>query len=479
MKPFSRFFSKQFLLPLFIVAWGCGTGTASPLPDHKPSLTSTLEDQKEVLVTIYNSNLALIKDVRSITLRKGISELNFSDVSSQIMPQTVSIKSLTSPDQLRILEENYEFDLLNPQKLLDKYVGKQIKVLREGVEVPVTILSTNNGIVYQLGDRILTDHPGQLIFPGIPENLLPRPTLILSLDNENEKPQTVETSYLTGGLNWKADYVAILNQNDDKMDLNGWVTLDNRSGSNYQNAKLKLVAGDIHKAENEGFMQVARMKEANLPAAAPAFSEHSFFEYHLYSLQRPTTIKDNESKQVSLLSGTGIPVNKRYLFYGSQNYYQASYPNPVLNQKVSVMVEFENKKEKHLGMALPKGTIRVYKNDQDGSQQLIGESNIDHSPKDETIKLKLGEAFDIVADRRQTEWKKIGRNEYDVSFEIVFRNHKDSAVTINDIEPVSGDWEILSHSHDFKKLDSGSIQFDVPVPSNGSSSLQYRARVSY
>jgi hypothetical protein len=480
MKLLNNHYVTQLLFAILFVTLGCGTGTAAPPPDHKNNLTSTLEDQKEVLVTIYNNNLALIKDVRSFTLQKGIFDLNFSDVSSQIMPQTVSIKSLTSPNQLQILEQNFELDLLNPQKLLDKYVGKQIKVLREGVEVPITILSTNNGLVYQLGDRILTDHPGEMIFPGIPENLLPRPTLVLSLDNKNEKSQTVETSYLSSGLNWKADYIAVLNQNDDKMDLNGWVTLDNRSGSTYRNAKLKLVAGDIHREEGEMKMiDYTRKMEALAAAPAPAFSEHSFFEYHLYSLQRPTTIKDNESKQVSLLSGTDIPVNKKYLFYGSQNYYQASYPNPVLNQKVSVMVEFENKKDKHLGMALPKGTIRVYKNDQDGSQQLIGESNIDHSPKDETIKLKLGEAFDIVADRRQTDWKKIARNVYDVSFEIVFRNHKDSPVTVNDIEPIFGDWEILSHSHEIKKLDSGSIQFDVLVPSNGSSSLQYRARVTF
>jgi hypothetical protein len=480
MKLFNIPLPQRFLLSILFVTLACTAGTAAPPTDHKNSLTSTLEDQKEVSVTIYNSNLALIKDVRNLNLKKGISDLNFSDVASQIMTQTVSIRSLTSPNQLQVLEQNYEFDLLTPQKLLDKFVGKQIKVLKDGTEVPVTILSTNSGIVYQLGDRILTDYPGQLIFPGLPENLLPRPTLVLSLDNKSEKAQTVETSYLTQGMNWKADYVAVLNQNDEKMDLNGWVTLDNRSGSTYRNARLKLVAGDIHRAENDGMMmQYARKMEANAAAPALAFSEHALFEYHLYSLQRTTTIKENESKQVSLLDANDIPVKKKYLFYGNQNYYQAYYPNPVLNQKVSVMVEIANKKENHLGMALPKGVIRVYKNDQDGSQQFIGEDNIDHTPKDETIKVKMGEAFDIVADRKQTEWKKIGRNVYEVAFEIVFRNHKDSPVTINDIEPIFGDWEILSHSHEFKKLDSNSIQFDLPVAANGSSTLQYRARVTF
>ncbi|MBI1822951.1 MAG: DUF4139 domain-containing protein [Nitrospirae bacterium] len=480
MKLNDNFLIKPILFSVLLVVLGYGTGKAAPTTDFKNSLNSTLEDQKEVSVTIYNSNLALIKDIRNLTLKRGISELNFSDVASQIMTQTVSIKSLTSPNLLQVLEQNYEYDLLTPQKLLDKYVGKQIKVLRDGAEVPVTILSTNNGIVYQLGDRIQTDYPGHLIFPGLPENLLSRPTLVLTLDNKNEKSQTVETSYLTAGLSWKADYVAVLNQTDDKLDLNGWVTLDNRSGSTFRNAKLKLVAGDIHRAEGERMlMDYVRAKEANAASPASAFSEHSFFEYHLYSLQRATTIKENESKQVSLLDANDISVKKKYLFYGSQNEYQAYYPKPVLNQKVSVMVEIANKKENRLGVALPKGVIRVYKTDLDGSEQFIGEDNIDHTPKDETIKIKMGEAFDIVADRRQTEWKKIAHNVYDVSFEVVFRNHKDSAVTINDIEPFFGDWEILSRSHEFKKLDSNSVQFDVLVPSNGSSTLQYRARVTY
>jgi len=379
---------------------------ALPVSDHKISLTSTLEDQKESTVTIYNSNLALIKDVRVVNLKKGISELNFSDVASLIMPQTVSIRSLTTPDQLKVLEQNYEFELLTPEKLLEKFVGKQIKVLKEGAEVPITILSTNSGIVYQLGDRILVDHPGQLIFPGLPENLLSRPTLVLSLDNSSDLAQTVETSYLTQGMNWKADYVATIGQNDDKMDLNGWVTLENRSGSTYRNAKLKLVAGDIHRAAEDRMMTQAQF--SSVVASPSAFSEHSFFEYHLYALQRTTTLKENESKQVSLLSAYDIPVREKYFFYGSQNYYK-SYPNPVLNQKVSVLVELANRKENHLGTALPKGVIRVYKKDHDGSLEFVGEDNIDHSPKDETIKIKMGEAFDIVADRDRPNGRKSGK----------------------------------------------------------------------
>lgn len=445
--------------------------------------TSNLDDQKSVAITVYNSDLGLVREVRHIKLSAGINDLNFSDVSAKIMPQTVHLGSLTAPAGLSILEQNYEYDLLTPAKLLDKFVGRQVKVLKDGVEVPATILSTNEGVVYRLGDRILTEPPKQWIFPEIPENLISRPTLAVSLENRTVPPQDVELTYLTRGMTWKADYVALLDQDDKKLDLNGWVTLDNRSGATFKNARLKLVAGDVHRVveEFEGMMDenVRAKKFRAAEAPAPGFSEQAFFEYHLYTLQRPTTLRDNQTKQVSLLTAGKVPVAKKFLFRGADYYYRSHIDSQASPQKVAVIVEFSNKKENGMGMPLPKGTVRVYKADHDGSLQFIGEDAIDHTPKDETIKIKLGEAFDIVAERKQTDWKKIARNVYETSFEITVRNHKEESVTVTLEEPVPGDWEMLSNSVPFKKLDAGQVQFELPVAKNGTATLQYRLRIKY
>ena len=453
--------------------------SSQPLKPH--DFTTTLEDQEDVSVTVYNSNIGLVKENRQIRLLKGLTDLKFTEVAAQIMPQTVHIKSLTDPSSLEVLEQNYEYDLLTPQKLLDKFVGQEIKVLKDGVEVPITILSTNSGLVYRMGDRIFTDYPGKLIFPGLPENLIAKPTLVWRLENSLNRPQKVETTYLTQGINWKADYVMVLDKEDRGMDLTGWVTLDNKSGTTYRNARLKLVAGDVNRVLDEyGHREGIRMlADFAAKSATEPFTEQAFFEYHLYSLQRPTTIKDNQTKQVSLLNANQVPVTKQFLYYGVQQYYRTQYGVPISNQKVGVYVEIANKKENHLGMPLPKGTVRVYKADTDGSLQLVGEDRIDHTPKDETIKIKMGEAFDLVAERKQTDWRKVGDSTYEVAFEVSLRNHKDSPVTVSVIEPIPGDWVILRSSHDYKKVEAHTVQFDITVEKDQEAKLQYRVRMKF
>ncbi len=478
--------TKLFLIiPFLALAAGLlliGQGGEAAGPQEKPhERASSADDQESVSVTVYNSNLGLVKEVRRLTLPEGITELKFSDVAAQIMPQTVHITSLTDPAGLDVLEQNYEYDLLSPQKLLDKFVGKEVKVLRDGAEVPITILSTHNGIVYRMGDRIFTDHPGKMIFPGLPENLLSKPTLIWRLENQAPRPQKVEATYLTSGMTWRSDYVAILDKENRKLDLTGWVTLDNKSGTAFKNARLKLVAGDVNRVLDRYEMRDAprALEQAAMKSAAAPFKEESFFEYHLYALQRPTTLKDNQTKQVTLLGANQVPVEKRFLYYGAQHYYRTQYGAPITNQKIGVYVEIANKKENQLGMPLPKGTLRVYKADSDGSLQFIGEDQIDHTPKDETIKIKLGDAFDLVAGRKQTDWKKIGWDLYEVAFEVSLRNHKETPVTISVIEPIPGDWEIINSTHEHTKLEAHTIQFDVPVEKNREVKLQYRVRVRF
>ncbi len=457
-------------------------GSQTPLETVTPSrLATTTDDQEGVSVTVYNSNMGLVKDVRRIQLLLGLADLKFSGVAAQIMPQTVHIKSLTDPSTLEILEQNYEYDLLTPQKLLEKFVGQQVMLLNDGIEVPITILSTNNGVVYRMGERIFTGHPGRIIFPSLPENLISKPTLVWLLENRLASKQRVEATYLTRGLNWKADYIAVLDKEDRIMDLKGWVTLNNQSGATYKNATLKLVAGDVNRVIEEygAYDAIGRLQERAAKSAPASFTEQAFFEYHLYSLQRPTTIKNNQTKQVSLLTSNDVPVNKRFLYYGAQHYYRNRYGVPVSNQKVGVYVEIANKKENRLGMPLPKGTVRVYKADGDGSLQFIGEDRIDHTPKDETIKVKMGDAFDVVAERKQTEWRKLAPGLYEVSFEIKVRNHKESPVTVSVIEPIPGDWEILQNSHDYEKVEAHTVQFDVPVDKDEEAKLQYRVRVRF
>ena len=445
------------------------------------NVATSLNEQEAVSITVYNSNLGLVKDVRRLTLPSGVTELKFGEVAAKIMPHTVHIKSLTDPARLQVLEQNYEYDLLTPQKLLEKFVGKEITILKDGVEVPITILSTNQGVVYKLGGRIFTGQPHNLIFPNIPNNLISQPTLVWLLENHGAAPQQIEATYLTQGITWKADYVAVLDSKDKNMDLNGWVTLDNQSGATYQNARLKLVAGDVNRViEQRGAADAVRaLAEVSAKASPAPFSEESFFEYHLYSLQRPTTIKDQQTKQVALLSSDNVPVTKRYFYYGAQQYLRQRYGVPISTQKVGTYVEIANKKENRLGMPLPKGVLRVYKADTDGSLQFIGEDRIDHTPKDETIKIKMGDAFDIVGERKQTDWRKIADNLYEVAFEISLRNHKDERVTVSVVEPMLRDWEILSSSHSYKKIDAHTAQFDIPIARDGETKLQYRARFKF
>jgi len=446
------------------------------------NISTGLNDQESVSVTVYNSDIGLIKDMRQLTLPGGLTELRFGEVAAKIMPQTVHIKSLTSPNQFHVLEQNYEYDLLTPRKLLDKFVGKEIMVLKDGIEMPITILSTNEGLVYKLGGRIFTGQPHNLIFPSIPNNLISQPTLLWSLENRNANAQKVEATYLTRGLNWKADYVAVLDSKDKNLDLSGWVTLDNQSGATYQNARLKLVAGDLNRVVEEYRARDAmteRMELASKVASPAPFAEQAFFEYHLYSLQRPTTIKNQQTKQVSLLSADRIPISKRYIFSGSPQYFHSRYISSIPKQKVGVFVELANKKDNNLGMPLPKGTLRVYKADGDGSLQFIGEDRIDHTPKDEMIKIKMGDAFDVVAERKQTDWRKITDNLYEAAFEISLRNHKDEPVTVSVIEPMMRDWEILTSSHTHKKVEAHTAQFEIPVVKDGETRLTYRARYKF
>jgi hypothetical protein len=454
-------------------------------------MRSTLADQQSVAVTIYNQDLALVKDTRKVNLKAGVNALALRDVSGQMRPETALLRSINAPGSLMLLEQNFDFDLLTPQKMLEKYVGKTVGIVKTnpttGAETTeqATVLSANNGVVLKVGNRIETGLPGRIVYDDVPANLRDRPTLVTQINNKGATDQTVELSYLTGGLGWKADYVAELNDKENMLDLSGWVTLTNTSGTSYKNAKLQLVAGDVNRVQQNmrPMMKTMRNEMAMADAAAP-MAEESLLEYHLYTLDRPTNIMEAQTKQVALLSASGVPARKELLLQGADYYYMGQYGEIGTKMKVGVFIEFDNKEASKLGMPLPKGVLRVYKKDSKGNAQFVGEDNIDHTPKNESVRLKLGEAFDVTADKKQTDFKVLPpptkRNQlYESAFELVLKNAKKEKVTVTVQEPIGGDWKIISESAPHAKANSHLAVWKIDIPAESSTTLTYRAQVKH
>jgi hypothetical protein len=370
--------------------------------------------------------------------------------------------------------------------LLEKYVGRRVTIYRydqrtqQDVPIEAEVLSVNGGPILKIGNEITFNYPGRFSFPEIPENLIAKPTLMWRLDSERPRHQ-LEVSYLTNNMNWKADYVFVVDDRETRGDLTGWVTLTNQSGVAYENANLKLVAGEVQRVgpDLDKRMRDEAMRAAALGEAVMQFSEQSFFEYHLYALNRPTTLLQNEQKQVTLLEGNGIGLEKRFIFYGAQHYYRGSYGQVVSNQKVGVFLDFQNTQKNRLGVPLPKGIVRVYKADASGAQQFIGEDRIDHTPRDERVRIRMGEAFDVVGDRRQMEYKVISNCVSESAWEVTLRNHKNERIDVDVIEPVGGDWEILQSSHTWTKVDAHTFTYRVGVAANGETKIRYRVRVRW
>jgi hypothetical protein len=417
-----------------------------------------------------------------VRLEPGLIETHWADVAAKIDPTSVHLRSLSDPNGLKILEQNYEYDLLSSDKLMEKYVGRKVRLYQSNGSFQEATLLSTRGPVYDINGQIHMGHFGSVVLPALPENLVSQPTLAWLLRNTRPAPQRVEASYLTGGINWKSDYVLLINPADTRTDLTGWVTIINQSGATYRDAMLKLVAGDVNRAR--GRDDVRQALEVGAKAASPAvadreFRSEGFFEYHLYTLDARTTIKDSQTKQLTLLSAADIPVDKRFIYYGAAGYHRAQHGMPISNQKVGVYLDIRNTKENRLGIPLPKGKVRVYKADASGSQQLIGEDWIDHTPKDERVRIKMGEAFDVVGERVQKDWRRLASNLYESEWEITLRNHKKEAITVEVNEPMPGDWEMIRATHSHQKPQAFTAQWSLPVPREGSTTLTYRIRVRF
>lgn len=473
-----------FLVSATILAAPGGEEVAAPAPPVVDE-RSTAADRESVAITVYNQNFGLVREVRSIELARGPIALEYRDVASSIQPETVHVLPLEDGG-LRLLEQNYQFDLLNPQKLLEKYVGRTVNVYRTnpatGVEetVEAEVLSVNGGPILRIDGEITFNYPGRFGFPEMPDNLIAEPTLLWRLDSPGGE-QRVEVSYLTNSLNWKSDYVMVLGENDDRGALTGWVTLTNQSGTSYENARLQLVAGDVQRVGN-ALPQAAyrdRMMADVAMEMGSGFSEDAFFEYHLYTLGRPTDLMNNEQKQVTLLESDGFGVEKKLIFQGNSYYYRGQYGQVTSNQKVGVFLDFENSEENGLGMPLPKGTVRVYKRDHTGAQQFIGEDLIDHTPRDEELRIKMGEAFDVVGDRRQMDYTVISSCVSESTWRVDLRNHKEEDVEVMLVEPVGGDWEILSSTHPYEQIDAWTFTMTPAVEADGETRVEYRVRARW
>ena len=452
--------------------------------------SASLSDQTELNVTVYNSNIALVRDVRNLSLPSGTFRLKFMDIAATVNPATVHFRSLNEPDKLGVIEQNYEYDLLEPAKLLHKYVGKEVTLVRsyqdagttKYEEIKATLLSDNNGPVWKIGNDIVTGMYTQTYrFPEVPANLYERPTLLMSLENSGARKQQVEASYLANNLSWNADYVLTVARDDKNADLDGWVTVVNNSGTAFRNAHLQLVAGELNRVGNfQAGVGVAREALMAKAVPAPQFQQEAFSEYHLYTLGRKTSVEDKETKQISLLQGSGVPVEKIYMVNGQSYYYRSQQaPGAPLKDPVLVYYKFKNEEKNGLGIPLPAGNVRVYQKDSHGGILFAGEDRIDHTPKDEDVNIHIGNAFDVVAEHKQTDFKHVDTRTWEFEYEVTLRNHKDAPITVQVNEPIGGDWEMLSSTFKYTKTAAFAAQFTVPVAKDGTSVLKYRVRAKW
>jgi hypothetical protein len=466
--------------PLLVA--GLLAATVAHAADPARDVASSAADREAVAVTVYNDDLALVKERRKVDLPAGLARLSLREVAAQMRPETALLRAV-SGQAFVLIEQNFDFDLLTPQKLLEKYVGRQVTVIRSHPtsdaekRETATVLAAGQGTVLRFADRIETGVPGRLAFDSVPANLRDRPTLSVLLDAAGGK-QSVELSYLTSGLSWKADYVANLSADGKALDLNGWVTLTNRSGAGFDNTTLQLVAGTVNRVRQADMRVMAMAAPAAARAKVAEATQEALMDYHLYSFERPTSIADNQTKQLALLSASAVPVRREYLLAGNEYYYRDRYGQIGQKIKPAVFIEFENKGGQ-LGKPLPAGIVRVYAKDSKGAAQFVGEDRIEHTAKNEKLKLRLGEAFDITAERKQTNYKRIADNVTESSWRIELRNAKDEAVTVRVQEPLPGDWEMIQESQKHAKDSARVASWNVVVPPGDKAVLDYTVRVKW
>jgi hypothetical protein len=443
---------------------------------------STSADAERINLTIYNGGISLVHDRRRIALENGTNSIAWRDVSGNMDASSAILDDLTTPGATTVVEQNFDFDLLRPTALLDKYVGHQVTVVHdksrpgEPHSENATLLSDNDGVVLKYSDRVETGlYDSHIVFPSIPENLRDRPTLVLDLASTKAGTRDLDLSYLTGGLGWHADYVGVVSPDETHMNVGGLVTLTNTTGTTFPHAHLQLVAGNVNTSSIPAPIPYSGLR--SIASVRPAEQEN-FFEYHLYTFDRPTTVANAQTKQVSLLSAKNVPIKKTLELRGSESYYSNANADLGAKLKVGVYITFTNKGG-DLGIPLPGGTFRLYKNDSKGTSQFLGSDAIDHTPRDQDVRLHLGDSFDVTANKKQTSFKIVGLCTYDSSYAIAVSNAKDEAQDVFVVEPLPGDWSILSENIAHQKTSSSTATWHVAVPSRKTVTLEYTAHVSF
>jgi len=479
---------KLFAVNLFTATLLFGFSSTNTLANN--SLISTSTDQSALALTIYNNNLALIKDVRTITFNKGLNRLAFEEVSGKIQPETAILRSTRDPAAITTLEQNFDFDLLTPQKLLEMYVGENVKIIKTNPatgkesEKQAKVLSTSGGVVLQIDGHVETGLPGRIVYPHVPENLRNQPTLFVDLLTKSKAKQQVELTYLSKGLHWKADYIATIRDDEKAIDLNAWVTLTNQSGTSYKNASLQLVAGDVNQVSEQRLSSSRLERTMAMSAKADTVQQEVLFDYQLYSMPRKTNLANNQTKQITLFNASNIPVTKSYVHNGQPYYYLNQTRNLGKKIKASIELQFKNNTAHNLGFALPKGIVRSYKRDQQQNLQFVGEDRINHTAVDEKIELNLGKAFEINIEKNQTDFKIISRSSHrgmisESEYEIEVSNAKPDDIKLTLSEPIPGDWEILSESIKHEKTTASRAKWQLTVPAKGKTTLKYKVRIQH
>jgi len=481
-------------------------------------------------LTVYNQNFAVVRDQLELNLKKGINELSVTDITAHLEPDSVILRDPKGKRALQILEQNYRSDPVSQGLLLSLYEGKEIdflvnlgegktktvkgKIVRSGY-VPhqsgmqrygSQYVRTQRDYAYgpagqpivEVDGQLHFSLPGQPLFPSLADDTILKPTIHWVLNTNKSGKLDAELNYITGGMSWKADYNLLAGEKGDKLDVIGWITIDNQSGKSFENARIKLMAGDVSKIQQDSrvMYEMAPVssfaRDASMPAAV---SEKAFEEYHLYTLNRSATLHDRETKQVEFLRAEGVDSQRLYVYDGAKiNYQQYRHYSPEdirrnrdygtdCNTKVWVMKEFENSEDNNLGIPLPRGIVRFYRRDDDGQLEFTGENIIDHTPKDETVRVYTGNAFDLVGERIRIEYEiDTGRNWLDESFEIKVRNHKEEGtVEIRIVEHLYRwiNWEIEEKSDDFVKTNSQTVEFRVQVPAGEEKVVTYKVHYTW
>jgi len=420
---------------------------------------------QQTSITIYNNNFAVINETRKVHFQKGLNTIKITDIPSQIIPTSVNIKLNGT-----ILEQNYQYDLVSMASLLNRFIDKEITIVGDNKSFTGKLLSTNaNELVIQTNEKIISlpnINEYRIELQNLKEELITKPTLVWQVLSNSNGNQDINLSYMANLINWHAEYVGVVDEEEKSMSFNSWVSIQNNSGGTYREAKLKLVAGDVKLAQEQYGFADERVMMKTMQTEEPEFKQEEFFEYHIYELNNPTTISNDEIKQISLFNIPSIKITKKYIYQG------------ISGGKVGVFIEFMNTKENNLGLPIPKGKIKLFKQ-RGEANEFIGEQFIDHTTTGEAIKINTGNAFDIVVEDKILESVRISEKLTENSYSIKIKNRKKEDINVEVHRSLWGDWQIVQNNFDFKREDANKVIFTIPIKSMSETELKFKVRTKF